>query len=155
MNIDTALQAAMETLPVVEPMLDPELAPYWDGARAGELMLSRCPVCEAVPWSPRAFCPEHPDAKVEWFRASGGGTIHSWTRVHRGEGAFAGAAPYLLAYVELDEGPRVLTTIVVTEGEEPSIGLRVNAVFDQRPSAGAVLRFVLTPERVPQGQVGA
>jgi uncharacterized OB-fold protein len=93
-----------------------------------------------VPWIPRPFCPDHPDSEIQWFEASGRGVIYSYTRVEKGEGAFAAATPYVLAYVELDEGPRILTNIV-GDNEDVHIGQAVTAVFDQRPANGAILRF--------------
>lgn len=130
----------MGTLPTIEPTPEPELSTYWDATREDKLMLARCGECGLVPWPPRPFCPDHPRTSVEWFNASGSGRLYSWTRVHRGEGAFS-AAPYVLAYVELEEGPRVLSNVLAAEDEELNISQPVTAVFDQRPSAGAVLRF--------------
>jgi uncharacterized OB-fold protein len=134
--------AAMAALPVVEPVPEPEVAPYWQAAREGRLVVARCPECSQVVWIPRPFCPDHPGAAMSWEGIHGRGTVYSWTRVHRGEGAFASSAPYILAYVELIDGPRVLSNLITAADEEPSIGQSVRAVFDQRPAAGAVLRFV-------------
>jgi uncharacterized OB-fold protein len=84
------------------------------------------------------------DATVQWFEASGRGVVYSFTRVHKGEGAFADVPPYVLAYVELDEGPRVLTNIIGAV-DDIHIGQAVEAVFDQRAAAGAILRFRPVP----------
>ena len=49
---------------------------------------------------------------TEWVAASGRGRVYSYTVNHRGEGAYRNSVPFVLAYVELDEGPRIMTNIV-------------------------------------------
>lgn len=134
--------AAGDDLPVAHVTRDPELSPYWDAARAGRLVMPRCTQCGTVQALPRSFCPQHPQAAIEWIEASGRGTVYTFTRVHKGEGAFATATPYVVAYVELDEGPRVLTNLVGPL-DALAVGAPVEAVFDQRSESGAVLRFHL------------
>jgi uncharacterized OB-fold protein len=58
---------------------------------------------------------------------------------------FSTQLPYVLAYVELEEGPRVLTNIVVADPATVTIGLPVVADFASAPrddgEALAVPRF--------------
>lgn len=131
----------MERFPVVEVTTEPELEPYWSAAREGRLVLSRCTVCGATPWIPRPFCSAHPDAPVEWVDNAGIATVHSWTTVHKGEGVFKDASPYVLAFVELDGGPCILTNVLTSGDEQVTIGQTVHAVFDHRGASGSVLRF--------------
>jgi uncharacterized OB-fold protein len=57
---------------------------------------------------------------VEWRPASGRGTLHSFTVVHRAppppegavDGAWAGTVPYVVALVDLDEGVRLMANLV-------------------------------------------
>ena len=136
------IDQAMERFPIVEVTTEPELEPYWTAAGEGRLVLARCPVCGATPWMPRPFCSTHPQASVEWVESNGVATIHSWTVVSKGEGAFGKSTPYVLAYVELAEGPLVLTNVLTLDDEQLSIGQRVSAVFDHRATGtGSVLRF--------------
>jgi uncharacterized OB-fold protein len=72
---------------------------------------------------------------------SGRGTVYSFTVVHKGEGQFSGAAPYVLAYVELDEGPRLMTNIVDCDEQGLRIGLPVVAVFHGEDPSWAIPRF--------------
>ncbi|AWK75751.1 hypothetical protein CBI38_22470 [Rhodococcus oxybenzonivorans] len=111
-------------------------------------MLSKCPEDGAVIWPPRPFCPRHMTGEVRWQEASGRGVVHSYTTVHRGEGAFAKTSPYVLAYVELDEGPRVLTNLLNADGgsaTDVEIGQRVTAEFDTVGEGAPVLRFKSDP----------
>jgi hypothetical protein len=117
-------------LPILEPSLVAEQAPFWDAAARSELVLPRCRSCREFIWYPRAFCPNCHTSMVDWMPASGHGTVYSFTVVARGVGVWADYTPYVVAYVELDEGPRVLTNIVGPGADTIRIGCRVTARFD-------------------------
>ena len=103
---------------------------YWEGAGRGEIVLPRCRACGLVFHKPRAVCPGCLSSDLEHFVASGRGTVHTFTVTNQNQAPpFAAAAPYVLAYVELDEGPRLLTNIVGCDPEDVSIGMPVLADF--------------------------
>jgi uncharacterized OB-fold protein len=131
-------------LPAIPPNPGPDDAPFWEAAAQDRLVLPRCRTCETFIWYPRSFCPDCHAGDVEWTSASGHGTVYSYTVSHRGPGPWADRAPYVIAYVELDEGPRVLTNLVGANPEAVRIGDRVTAVFEPA-GATKVLRF--TPRR--------
>jgi uncharacterized protein len=130
-------------IPALSPL--PEVAPHFDGLRAHRLVLPRCTSCEALIWYPRAFCPFCASPSVSWEEVPARGTIHSYTVVHRGTGPFAGHTPYVVAYVDLDSGPRILTNVVEST-EHLAIGTRVEAVFEVSSDDEPILRFRLSPE---------
>jgi len=119
------------TLPAkaVEP--NSENLQFFEGAEQGRLVLPRCTACGFVIWFPREICPECGSQDVDWFEASGNGSIYSCTVTRRIPGSWGKAAPFVLAYVELDEGPRVMTNIVDCDPEQVAIGDRVKAVFEE------------------------
>ena len=92
------------------PLPTPETQHFWDGARAGELRLQRCTECRSSYFPPRPFCPRCGCRKVEVYKASGKATLYSYIISHRAAPGFT--APYAVAVVELDEGPRMMTNIV-------------------------------------------
>ena len=116
-------------LPVPEPVFDADTEPFWRGAGEGKLLLTRCDECGAYVWIPRPYCP-FDLSPTRWVEASGRGVVYSHTTVHRGERAYAKRPPFVLAYVELDEGPRVLTNIVGCDPAAVTIGMPVRTVFD-------------------------
>ena len=128
-------------LPAPPPLVIPETKPFWDATKAHRLVLPRCLRCSFVIWYPRQFCPECGHGAVEWFEASGQGSIYSFTIVRRGEGAYRDTAQYVLALVELQEGPRVLTNLMECNPEQLRIGQPVQAVFCDAGDAAALLRF--------------
>jgi uncharacterized protein len=118
-------------------------APFWDGLADGTLRLPRCDDCGAVIWYPRPLCPHCHGARATWFDASGHGSVYSFTVVRRGSGVYADAAPYVVAYVELDEGPRVLTNIVDWANGDLRVGAAVEAVLAPVADGEPLLRFRL------------
>lgn len=116
-------------LPAFEPYPNAEDKPFWDGTSKDQLVLPRCRSCGTVIWYPRAFCSNCSGQEVEWFQASGRGTVYAVTAVHRAQGPFRPAAPYAVAYVELEEGPRVLTNVIGMDADAVAPGLAVKAVF--------------------------
>jgi uncharacterized OB-fold protein len=121
----------MSSLPGVPPSPPPELANYWEATKNDVLLVPRCTACGDAFWYPRTFCPFCHSTELSWEPASGGGTIYSFTVVERGMGPWEAVVPYVVAYVQLDEGPRLLTNIVDSEPAELSVGQRVSLVFDQ------------------------
>jgi uncharacterized OB-fold protein len=129
------------SLPTRPPRRTHETAPFWDGCARGVLVLPRCDRCGELIWYPRRFCPFCASTSVSWVEVTGHGTVYSCTVLRRGEGAYREAAPFVLAYVELDEGPRVLTNIVGVAPEAVTVGMPVQVVFDPAGDGDAIPRF--------------
>jgi uncharacterized OB-fold protein len=128
-------------LPVPAPERTPEGDPFWSATADGHLLLARCDACGVVIWYPRAMCPNCGTTSVSWIAASGFGTVYSFTIVYRGTGLYRDAVPYVIAYVELFEGPRVLSNIVGCEPEQVHIGQPVRVVFSDTGAGSALYRF--------------
>lgn len=94
------------------PQPTPETQHFWDGTVVGELRLQRCEGCDKVYFPPRPFCPKCGSRSVEVFEASGRASLHSYVINHRAMPNSGFEAPYAIAVVELEEGPRMLTNIV-------------------------------------------
>nr|WP_238154660.1 MULTISPECIES: OB-fold domain-containing protein [unclassified Ornithinimicrobium] len=89
-------------------------------------MFQRCTACECAVFPPRGHCPRCWARDLEWRESDGQGALASFAAVHRpGHPAFAELTPYTLALVDLDEGFRMLTRIVQTDGRGPLVGSRV------------------------------
>ena len=112
------------------PSADWETRAYWEGAARGELVLQRCRSCGTVQHRPRALCVSCLQGPVEHFVASGRGVVHTFTVTHQNQApGFREACPYVLAYVELEEGPRLLTNVVGCSPDAVRIGMPVVAEF--------------------------
>ena len=128
-------------------MVTPETERFWAATAEGRLLLPRCTECEAVIWYPKGVCTECSSTDLEWIEASGRGVIYTYSTTWRALGEYAQAVPYVVAYVELEEGPRVLTNIVGCEPSAISIGDPVLAVFENTGEGNALVRFRLVSDR--------
>lgn len=97
------------TQPLPKPT--PESRPYWDGLKQRKLMLPYCLDCSKPHFYPRVVCPHCGLRRLEWRQASGRGTLYSFVVNHRPP-PWRGKDPYVIAVVELDEGPRLMTNLV-------------------------------------------
>ncbi len=132
------------SVPTHPPATNDDSAPFWAATAEGRLTLQRCTACDTVVWWPRSLCPECSSFDLEWFEATGNGTVYSYTVVHRAPGSWGRAAPYVLAYVELEEGPRLMTNIVDGDPEAVAIDAPVRVVWHDTGAGNALPRFALT-----------
>jgi hypothetical protein len=102
----------MAEYPGFVPTPTPETQPYWDGAKRGELRLQFCRSCEQFYFYPRPVCGHCLSRDVEWRAVSGRGRLHTFTVNYRQSRNAPFPAPFVIAIVELDEGPRVMTNLV-------------------------------------------
>ncbi|MFN2258348.1 MAG: Zn-ribbon domain-containing OB-fold protein [Parasphingopyxis sp.] len=117
------------------PEATPETQPFWDAAREGRLLIKRCGGCGEAHYPPRGPCPFCHAPETAWEEAKGTGSVYSFSVMRRGPGA-----PYAIGYVELDEGPRMLTNIVAGDGESETADARAagqdgNAAPGSAPTA--------------------
>jgi len=109
------------------PDADNVSQPYWAAAAEGRLLFQQCPVCGNRQFYPRAMCTVCA-ATPEWREASGRGTVHTFTVIRQNWAEpFRGLQPYVVAMVELDEGPRMMTNLTDCNPEDVTIGMPVEA----------------------------
>ena len=124
------------------PRVNETTRPYWDGARAGRLLLQRCRACTSFVHYPRAWCPRCWKTDLEWVESQGKGRVVTFTIVHQAPfESYAGDVPYVLAVVRLDEGPQMMTNIVGIEPARVCVDLRVAVVFEERAGGFRVPQF--------------
>ncbi|MCI0756200.1 Zn-ribbon domain-containing OB-fold protein [Teichococcus vastitatis] len=104
------------------PTPDPSTRAFWEAAREGRLLIGRNTKTGKVHYPPRPVCPFDDEGEVEFVAASGRGTIYSYSHMHA-------KTPYVIAYVELAEGPRMMTNIVDCDPAALRVGLPVRLVF--------------------------
>ena len=113
------------------PRVDEETKGFWEACRRHELYVQRCRACGNKRYYPRAVCPFCLSDDTEWLRCTGTGSVYTFTVTHQNQApGFRDELPYVMAYVELDEGLRMLTNIVECAPDAVRIGMRVEVVFD-------------------------
>jgi len=84
-----------------------------------------CEDCGFQGLPPEFACPACGSEKLTNVEYSGQGEIYTYTIVSMGFGHLARRAPYVLAVVELKEGPRLTTVIEGLAAEVARVGLPV------------------------------
>jgi len=112
-------------------------APHFEAAKQGRLLLPHCAACAKFHWPPQAACP-HCDGAADWREAKGTGTLATYSVVYRAVNPeLKDDAPYVIGFVDLDEGVRLFTNIVDAKATDLKSGLRVQCRFE--PSMDAEL----------------
>lgn len=105
---------------------------YWKAGLSGELKLPKCGSCGEVYWYPRTNCPKCGSDNQGWVVSSGKGKVHTFTVVrHSRDPFFQGITPYVVAMVELEEGPKIMSNIVQCDVGSVRCDMQVSVVFEK------------------------
>lgn len=103
-----------------------ESAPFWHAIEQGKLLLLRCKNCGAYQAYPREHCSSCWARDIAAEAASGRGSIHTFSVVHRAiDPAFQSLVPYIVVLVDLDEGPRLTSHLINATPDSVQVGMRV------------------------------
>ncbi|HUH37233.1 MAG TPA: OB-fold domain-containing protein [Spongiibacteraceae bacterium] len=149
----------IETIPL--PVTDnPVDAPYWAGARRGELLLQCCAGCGRHRFPPRPRCPDCHSDQSRWGAVSGRGEVWSFV-VPRPPllPVFERQSPYVVAVVSLADHPGIRmvgalveaaagggTVPAAVDSDAVRIGAPVQAVFTPLTEDVHLLRWCLLPD---------
>ena len=127
------------------PFPDPQTAEarhFFAAAAENRLELQRCADCGRVWFYPRPACVACGAERFSWIVASGRGRVHSHSTVHRAPSPeFRERAPYVVALVDLEEGPRMMANIVGEGALGVSIGDALELVFEDRGEGRRLPQF--------------
>ena len=116
--------------------------PFWEAAKRHELQIQQCGSCGAHIFYPREVCPECLSSDLQWLKVSGKGTVYSYTIAQAPtHPAFAEDVPYVIAIVELAEGPHLTTNITGCKPDEVRVGMPVVAMFDEVTPEITLVKF--------------
>ena len=116
---------------------EPNTEPFWEAAKQGELRYQQCPDCNEIVFTPRLICTGCGDLNLEWKTSKGAGTVYTYSVVRQNRNpAFSDLGAYAVAYVDLDEGFRMLTNVVGVDDptKDIKIGQRVQVDFEKQDS---------------------
>jgi uncharacterized OB-fold protein len=111
------------------PAPDALTRPFWEACRRRELSVACCDECGHGFLPPGPCCPRCWGTRLGWRRASGRGRVWSFA-VYRRAYHPGIPAPYVVALVELEEGPRLVSNVVACAPEEVEVGMPVRVRFD-------------------------
>lgn len=113
------------------PAVQPWTKEFWKAAKQHKLIIQACQKCKSKIFYPRKFCPECWSSELGWIEASGRAKLYSYTvMMDQVEPKFMKDLPYVLAFVDLEEGIRMMTRIVGCEPEEVTFDMDVEVVFE-------------------------
>ena len=128
--------------PLPQPIPNADSAPYWAAARERRLLIRKCSSCGALHFMPRHLCPVCWSDELEWVESKGTGIVHTFTVMRRAPLAnFAALAPYVVALIELDEGPRMVANVQGSDALSTKIGDRVQVTFEDRGDGAMLPQF--------------
>ena len=112
------------------PIITATEKPFWEAARRHELMLYRCLNCGAY-YNPPTHCVSCDNPKMDWVRVGGRGKVYTFIVYHMAyHPAWEEHVPYNVAWIELDEGPLLMSNILGCRNEDIYIEMPVEVVFD-------------------------
>lgn len=130
---------------------EPTIKNYFALINEGKLCAAQCGSCNALALPPRLFCPYCNSKTTKWAELSGEGTLRSFTVIHIAGTTYADDVPYVVAIVELKEGPSVCARLVGVDPLKPEgihVGDVVTADFEELPgstSGEKAMRLIFRP----------
>lgn len=118
-----------------QPLLpEPNTQAFWEGVKAHELRYQICDDCGTVVFYPRIHCTSCLSRNLSWNVSKGEGTVYTFAVVVQNRvPAFIELGAYSVAYIDLDEGFRMFSTVLVDDPmAEISIGQRVKVDFEEQ-----------------------
>ena len=132
------------------PQITAETRPFWESCKEGQLKLQRCADCSEFRFPPSVACPNCSSMNCSWEPVSGMGSIFSFVTFQRlYHKAFASLLPYVVAVVELVEGPRLVSRLAgLKETDVVKCGALVKLRFEPLSGDLVLPLFELVGEQV-------
>lgn len=114
---------------------EPDTEHYWEGCQAGELRYQVCNACSTVVFTPRRHCTSCGSNDLAWKVSAGEGSVYTFSVVRQNRvPGFADLGAYSIAYIDMDEGFRIFSTVVGVEDptKDIQIGQRVRVEFEKQ-----------------------
>ncbi|MCP5182179.1 MAG: Zn-ribbon domain-containing OB-fold protein [Pseudomonadales bacterium] len=114
---------------------------FWQATKAHRLSYQQCRQCNTVVFYPRAHCTGCTNGELEWKDSAGSGTVYTYSVVRQSyHPFFRGLAPYIVAWIDLDEGPRLVSNLIGVDTPDLSlIGRRVTVVWEDHETLAVPL----------------
>ena len=118
----------------VLPIVGDLARPFWEGGLEGELRLQRCADCGHVRYPISTICPRCLSPELSWEPMSGRGTVLTYAIFDRAyHPSREGRLPYVVAIVQLEEGPRMIGDLVDADPARVGIDAPLEVAFDPAP----------------------
>jgi uncharacterized protein len=153
MPADQGAEAATPPERPLPSLAEPDTAPFWAATRDHRLTYQVCVACGEVIFHPRRHCSACLSVDTRWEESAGRGTVYTYTVIRQhGQPYFRSRLPYVLGFIDLDEGFRMLAEIDA-DPDTVQVGQRVTAGWDDHDElAVPVFRPAGPATSPPHGQ---
>jgi uncharacterized protein len=124
------------------PVINEETQPFWRYCKEHKLRMQKCQNCGHIRYPISFVCPRCSSLEAEWTPLSGKGTVYSFT-IYRVpyHPAFKDDIPYVVAIIQLAEGPRMESNIIGCQVEDVRVEMPVTVSFDDVTDQIALPKF--------------
>lgn len=123
------------------PVLTEDNRCFWEAAQDGRLVAQRCTQCGRLQHPPRPVCPSCHSAALQTTDLAGTGVVYSYSILHHPQHP-SFTYPVLAVLVDLDEGVRILSSMVDTDPGDLRVGRAVRVRFEPTTDGMALPVFV-------------
>jgi uncharacterized protein len=115
--------------PRPRPPITRDNAFWWEGVKAGKLLIQRCGGCGTLRHPPRPMCPRCHSLAWDTVESSGKGIVHSFVVSHHPR-VPAFDYPLAIGLIELEEGTRLVSNVVGIDPVDVHVGMPVEVFFE-------------------------
>ena len=110
---------------------EPDTEEFWNATKDHQLRYQVCGDCDGLVFFPRRHCTHCLGMNLSWKTSKGEGTIYTYSVVRQNyHPGFKERIPYIIAWIDLDEGFRMLSNVVGVDVANVSIGQRVSVEWE-------------------------
>jgi hypothetical protein len=122
--------------------------PFWAAGLDGVLRLQRCNSCDHIRFPLDWICARCLSSEFEWARLSGRGTVQTFIRFHHAyDPSWEDRVPYVVALIELEEGPVMISNVVGEGALDVRVDDPVEVVYELKNADATLPQFRRTQVR--------
>jgi len=124
------------------PAITPDMREFFDGARAGRLMVQKCDSCGTLRFPAHELCSKCNSETSRWVPVSGRGEVFSYNIMHQlYHPGFASEVPYAVVMVELEEGCKFVSNLLGIKPHDIRCGMPVEVAFEKLSDEVSIPKF--------------
>lgn len=111
-------------------LAEPDTGQFWQATQQHRLTYQVCQACGEIIFHPRRHCTGCLSMDLKWHDSAGAGTIYTYTVIRQhGQPYFRSRLPYLVGFIDLDEGFRIMAEIDAAP-DSVQVGQRVTVGWE-------------------------
>ncbi len=121
---------------------EPDSQPFWEATKQHKLTYQTCNACKKVVFPSRHHCTNCGSQDTSRHESKGRGTVYTFSVVMQSRHpAFKDLGPYAVAYIDLDEGFRMMSNVMGVKDpvKEIRFGMGVKVRWEDQGQGGISL----------------